>query len=146
MKKTLFILALIMVLPFGIKGQSVSDTIFEDYFLPDYIDVDNCGATLFSTGELDMRYGMTRGHYFFALTGAISGALDRAQPCYTDTLLTLKGVAIGVNHLFSTYDFFHSNLSHIVWKSEDVFYFNQLIEHYDSIPKGKLKIMNGTLD
>ncbi|MEE1301990.1 MAG: hypothetical protein UHD64_04335, partial [Bacteroidales bacterium] len=131
MKKILFILALIMVLPFGIKGQSVSDTIFEDYFLPDYIDVDNCGATLFSTGELDMRYGMTRGHYFFALTGAISDALDRAQPCYTDTLLTLKGVAIGTNHLFSTYDIFHSNLSHIVWGSEEVFYFNQLIEHYD---------------
>ena len=146
MKKILFILALIMVLPFGIKGQSVSDTIFEDYFLPDYIDVDNCGATLFSTGELDMRYGMTRGHYFFALTGAISDALDRAQPCYTDTLLTLKGVAIGTNHLFSTYDIFHSNLSHIVWGSEEVFYFNQLIEHYDSIPKGKLKIMNGTLN
>ncbi|MEE0889720.1 MAG: T9SS type A sorting domain-containing protein [Bacteroidales bacterium] len=148
MKKVLFILALVIVLPFGTKGQSVSDTIFEDYFLPDYIDIDNCGLTLFSTGELDMRYGMTRGHSFFSLTGAISGTLDRAQPCYTDTLLTLKGVAIGVNHLFSTYDIFYSNLSHIVWETEGLSpaYFNQWIEHYDSIPKGKLKIMNGTLD
>ena len=148
MKKILFILALVIVLPFGMKGQSVSDTIFEDYFLPDFIDVENCGLTLFSTGEFDMRCGMARGHSFFSLTGGITSSLDRAQPCYTDTLLTVKGVAIGVNQLYSTYDIFHSNLSHIVWGSEGIppIYFNRLIEHYDSIPKGKLKIMNGTLD
>ena len=148
MKKTLFILALIMALPFGMKGQSVSDTIFEDYFLPDFIEVENCGLTLFSTGVFDMRCGMARGHSFFSETGGIASSLDRAQPCYTDTLLTVKGVAIGVNQLYSTYDIFHSNLSHIVRGSEGIpsIYFNRLIEHYDSIPKGKLKIMNGTLD
>ena len=148
MKKILFILALVIVLPFGTKGQSVSDTIFEDYFLPDFIEVENCGLTLFSTGVFDMRCGMARGHSFFSETGGIASSLDRAQPCYTDTLLTVKGVAIGVNQLYSTYDIFHSNLSHIVRGSEGIpsIYFNRLIEHYDSIPKGKLKIMNGTLD
>ncbi len=38
MKKTLFILAILFCFTI-VKGQNVSDTIFDDYFLPDYIDV-----------------------------------------------------------------------------------------------------------
>ena len=42
MKKSLFILAILFCFTI-VKGQNVSDTIFDDYFLPDFIDGERWG-------------------------------------------------------------------------------------------------------
>ena len=107
MKKVLFILAFIMLTSSIVKSQNI-----ENYFLPDFIDVENCGLVEFNSVE-DTWLFLARGHHYFITTGLgaiypnssvegyIPGVLDRAQPCYTDTLLTVIGVAIGVNRFAS---------------------------------------------
>ncbi|MEE1225849.1 MAG: hypothetical protein UHM08_01975 [Bacteroidales bacterium] len=99
MKKVLFILAFIMLTSFVVKSQNT-----ENYYLPDFIDVDYCGSlSFYDTASIDTQTYMARNHYYFFATGyypGISQRLDRAQPCYTDTLLTVQGIAIGVNNRF----------------------------------------------
>ena len=167
MKKSLFILAILFCFTI-VKGQNVSDTIFDDYFLPDYIDVEGCGSADFYEG-LDSsliaggpanNYYMKRGHYNFFGSGAgifseeqgtwVPYILDRAQPCYTDTLLTIKGVALGV--YYPRIGNYHMNQKMKVILFEANNYNStiptndSLLGIYNSIPKGKLKIMNGTLE
>ena len=105
MKKVLFILAFIMLTSFVVKSQNT-----ENYYLPDFIDVEYCSSFLFyDQTDYNISHHMARNHYNFWVTGASyeteqgdygnnSGVLDRAQPCYTDTLLTVRGIAIGINY------------------------------------------------
>jgi hypothetical protein len=75
--------------------------------------------------------------------------LDRAQPCYTDTLLTIKGVAVGIYYPYDNpyvdtkmrYILYEANYATNPYPSYDYF-----LGIYNSNPKGKLKIMNGTLE
>ena len=110
MKKLVFLLAAVLFSSLIMRSQNVLDTIFDKYFLPDFIDVELCGSLLFydQTGD-NINTHMARNHYAFDVTGRTydsidggwgrnSGVLDRAQPCYTDTLLTVKGIAVGVNY------------------------------------------------
>ncbi len=71
MKKSLFILAILFCFTI-VKGQNVSDTIFDDYFLPDFIDVEGCGDVRFYDNIDSLNYPyegnnfcLKRGHYFF---------------------------------------------------------------------------------
>ena len=76
MKKSLIILAILFCFTI-VKGQNVSDTIFDDYFLPDFIDVEGCCDVHFheGLGGPSNNYWMKRGHYFFAETGLVCGIL-----------------------------------------------------------------------
>ena len=163
MKKTLFILV-VLFCAIIVKGQNVSDTIFDDYFLPDYIDVEGCAQVMFSDINEDPMYeGMVRNHYYFSCQGApfryngqeYSGVLDRAQPCYTDTLLTIKGIAIGVhNYIYEWVESYYTKLTFILRGIGMTQYnycidaqrYNDALNSYNSNPKGKLKIMNDRLD
>ncbi|MBO7277212.1 MAG: T9SS type A sorting domain-containing protein [Bacteroidales bacterium] len=163
MKKTLFILVVLFCATI-VKGQNVSDTIFDDYFLPDYIDVEGCAQVMFSDINEDPMYeGMVRNHYYFSYQGGpfryngqeYSGVLDRAQPCYTDTLLTIKGIAIGVhNYIYEWVESYYTKLTFILRGIGMTGYnycidaqrYNDALNSYNSNPKGKLKIMNDRLD
>ena len=159
MKKVLFILAFIMLTSSIVKSQNI-----ENYFLPDFIDVENCGLVEFNTG--DTWLSLARGHHCFVSTGYggiypnsnleeygyIAGVLDRAQPCYTDTLLTVKGVAIGVNRFFvmpydGPFEFLtkFTFINPVDQGSLEMTY-QENLNLYNSIQKGKLKLMNATLD
>ena len=159
MKKVLFILAILFCFTI-VKGQNVSDTIFDDYFLPDYIDVEGCASARFyeEIGGLADNYYMKRGHYFFSETGRwyldyylpeYPYILDRAQPCYTDTLLTIKGVAVGVYYPYNN-PYVDSKMGLILYEASHATSpypsYDYFVGIYNSNPKGKLKIMNGTLE
>jgi hypothetical protein len=157
MKKSVFILVAVLVSSFVIKAQNSNPP--NDYFLPDFIDVENCGLVEFNSVE-DTWLFLARGHHYFITTGLggiypnssvegyIPGVLDRAQPCYTDTLLTVIGVAIGVNRFASGIG---SSLTKFTFinpidqGSLDITY-QENLNLYNSIQKGKLKLMNATLD
>ena len=159
MKKLVFLLAAVLFSSLIMRSQNVLDTIFDKYFLPDFIDVELCGSLLFydQTGD-NINTHMARNHYAFDVTGRTydsidggwgrnSGVLDRAQPCYTDSLLTVKGIAVGVNYhtLFKRVQ--DSTLCKIILllNHQDI---SQINYHnaYNSKPKGKLKLMNNTLN
>ena len=147
MKKVLFILAFIMLTSSIVKSQNT-----ENYYLPDFIDVDYCGSlSFYDTTSIDTQTFMARNHYYFYTTGCfgdIIQRLDRAQPCYTDTLLTVKGIAIGVNNrrmlrLLEGADFPVPSLRVAMIAGDG----NPIdIEFYSSNPKGKLRLMNNTLN
>jgi hypothetical protein len=157
MKKSVFILVAVLLTSFTVKAQNSNPP--NDYFLPDFIDVENCGLVEFNSVE-DTWLFLARGHHFFITTGLggiypnssveghIPGVLDRAQPCYTDTLLTVIGVAIGVNRFASGIG---SSLTKFTFinpidqGSLDITY-QENLNLYNSIQKGKLKLMNATLD
>jgi hypothetical protein len=148
MKKSVFILVAVLLCGTVANSQNISDTLFNDYFLPDYIDVDSCGYTNFYSTD-DIYCNLARGHYFFYTTGYgvqinhqnYSGVLDRAQPCYTDTLLTIKGIAIGVNNMeASFYDYV--KLRYLFGNVNNTL---NLTELYNTKPKGKLRVMDSTL-
>ena len=157
MKKIVIIFTLIVACAFTVKAQNSNPP--NDYFLPDFIDVENCGLVEFNSVE-DTWLFLARGHHFFITTGLggvypnssvegyIPGVLDRAQPCYTDTLLTVIGVAIGVNRFASGIG---SSLTKFTFinpidqGSLDITY-QENLNLYNSIQKGKLKLMNATLD
>ena len=157
MKKIVIIFTLIVACAFTVKAQN-TDTIFNDYFLPDFIDVENCGLVEFNSVE-DTWLFLARGHHYFITTGLggiypnssvegyIPGVLDRAQPCYTDTLLTVIGVAIGVNRFASGIGSLtkFTFINPIDQGSLDITY-QENLNLYNSIQKGKLKLMNATLD
>ncbi len=161
MKKSVIILAIIFCFTI-VKGQNVSDTIFDDYFLPDFIDVEGCGDVRFheelgsNLPDYNNNFLLKRGHHFFLGSGHwhLDGTfypfiLDRAQPCYTDTLLTIKGVAVGVYYPYDNpyvdtkmrYILYEANYATAPYPTYDYF-----LGIYNSNPKGKLKIMNGTLE
>ncbi|MEE1272150.1 MAG: T9SS type A sorting domain-containing protein [Bacteroidales bacterium] len=156
MKKVLFILVAVLVSSFVIKGQNSNPP--NDYFLPDFIDVENCGLVEFNSVE-DTWLFLARGHHYFITTGLgaiypnssvegyIPGVLDRAQPCYTDTLLTVIGVAIGVNRFASGIGSLtkFTFINPLDQGSLDITY-QENLNLYNSIQKGKLKLMNATLD
>ena len=165
MKKSLFILAILFCFTI-VKGQNVSDTIFDDYFLPDFIDVEGCGDVRFYDNIDSLNYPyegnnfcLKRGHYFFLESGLwmysfeqgtlMPYILDRAQPCYTDTLLTIKGVAVGVYAPFVN-PYVDPKMRHILWEAYNASYpypsYDYFVGIYNSNPKGKLKIMNSTLE
>jgi hypothetical protein len=157
MKKSVFILVAVLLTSFTVKAQNSNPP--NDYFLPDFIDVENCGLVEFNSVE-DTWLFLARGHHYFITTGLggiypnssvegyIPGVLDRAQPCYTDTLLTVIGVAIGVNRFASGIG---SSLTKFTFinpidqGSLDITY-QENLNLYNSIQKGKLKLMNATLD
>ena len=147
MKKVLFILAFIMFTSSMVKSQNT-----ENYYLPDFIDVEYCGSlSFYDTTSIDTQTFMARNHYFFGVTGInknLKQRLDRAQPCYTDTLLTVQGIAIGVNNRRMLRILEGANFSipslrvvMVVGDGEPVD-----INFYSSIPKGKLRLMNNTLN
>ena len=146
MKKVLFISAFVVFVFFFAKGQNI-----ENYYLPDFIDVEYCGSLSFydETG-VNYQYFMARNHYSFWNTGSnmnVFQILDRAQPCYTDTLLTVQGIAIGVNYKELLYQAPGANYYNIaLLLTEERRAFRDLIDIYNSIPKGKLKLMNSTLN
>jgi hypothetical protein len=143
MKKSVFILVAVLFTFFVAKAQN-----FENYYLPDFIDVEYCASLLFydETG-VNINDYMARNHYSFLTTGinvCINQRLDRAQPCYTDTLLTVKGIAIGVNNrrlLMVVNNSPSLKESMIVHESYAID-----ADYYDGIPKGKLRLMNNTLN
>ena len=147
MKKLLFILVAVLFTSSIVKSQNT-----ENYYLPDFIDVENCASLLFyDTTGVDIQNYMARNHYCFTTTGCSPGIiqrLDRAQPCYTDTLLTVKGIAIGVNNrrmlrLLEGADFPVPSLRVVMVMGDG----EQIdINYYNSIPKGKLRLMNNTLN
>ena len=148
MKKLLFILAFVMLTSFTVKGQDV-----ENYFLPDFMDVEYCGSlSFYDTTSIDTQYYMARNHYCFFGTGqdlGVTQVLDRAQPCYTDTLLTVQGVAIGVNYrrvLRGMVENVYPKIALIVNDGLFCYYHNNPIYYYNSTPKGKLRLMNSTLN
>jgi hypothetical protein len=147
MKKALFILAFIMLTSFVVKSQNT-----ENYYLPDFIDVEYCGSlSFYDTTSIDTQMFMARDHYYFYATGYyknINQRLDRAQPCYTDTLLTVQGIAIGVNNRFFINSLQNAafpapslRVAMITGKGNPID-----IEFYSSTPKGKLRLMNNTLN
>lgn len=147
MKKLLFILVAVLFTSSIVKSQNT-----ENYYLPDFIDVENCASLLFyDTTGVDIQNYMARNHYCFTTTGCYPGIiqrLDRAQPCYTDTLLTVKGIAIGVNNrrmlrLLEGADFPVPSLR-VAMIMGDGYPID--IEFYSSNPKGKLRLMNNTLN
>ena len=146
-----------MLTSFVVKSQNT-----ENYYLPDFIDVEYCSSLLFydQTGD-NISHHMARNHYNFWITGASyeteqgdygnnSGVLDRAQPCYTDTLLTVRGIAIGINYRqllelidkdeYSKIFLLYSDRYMTICQTADP------ISYYNSTPKGKLKLMNNTLN
>ncbi len=156
MKKIAFILVIVLCSSFIVKAQNVLDTIFDKYFLPDFIDVEYCNSLLFYDTINNTQDYMARNHYCFSRTGGsfrtedtrygiLSGVLDRAQPCYTDTLLTVKGIAIGVNYrrLLSFIDSTNFKIK-LLFNNEAAYM--DIQEYYNSIPKGKLKLMDSMLD
>ena len=163
MKKTVFILIAVLSTFFVSKAQNVSDTIFNDYYLPDFIDVEHCSSLLFydETDSNTNNY-MARNHYNFWMTGGSyetehggygdsSGVLDRAQPCYTDTLLTIKGIAIGVDYRQLLREIVRDEYSKILLLYSQRYMpicqtNSDPISYYSSTPKGKLKLMNNTLN
>ena len=142
MKKSVFILVAVLVSSFVIKGQNSNPP--NNYFLPDYIDVDFCSSAFNYYSENEV-CRLTRGHFHFLSTGQGNSVLDRAQPCYTDTLLTIQGVAVGVNLKMMIASDLSNDYSLTSWQKK------QLIcptenQELINIPKGKLKIMNSTLE
>jgi hypothetical protein len=156
MKKSVFILVAVLLTSFTVKAQNSNPP--NDYFLPDFIDVENCGLVEFNSVE-DTWLFLARGHHYFITTGLggiypnssvegyIPGVLDRAQPCYTDTLLTVIGVAIGVNRFASGIGSLtkFTFINPLDQGSLDITY-QENLNLYNSIQKGKLKLMNATLD
>ena len=156
MKKIVIIFTLIVACAFTVKAQNSNPP--NDYFLPDFIDVENCGLVEFNSVE-DTWLFLARGHHYFITTGLgaiypnssvegyIPGVLDRAQPCYTDTLLTVIGVAIGVNRFASGIGSLtkFTFINPLDQGSLDITY-QENLNLYNSIQKGKLKLMNATLD
>ena len=147
MKKALFILAFIMLTSFVVKSQNT-----ENYYLPDFIDVEYCNSlSFYDTTSFDTQTYMARNHYYFYATGRSQGInqrLDRAQPCYTDTLLTVQGIAIGVNNRVLIKSLQHAafpvpslRVAMIAGDGNPID-----IEFYSSTPKGKLRLMNNTLN
>ena len=144
MKKSVFILVAVLVSSFVIKGQNSNPP--NNYFLPDYIDVDFCSSAFNYYNENELCV-LTRGHFHFLSTGQGNSVLDRAQPCYTDTLLTIQGVAVGVNLTMNILEEYILSEQYMTpqakiklissWEA----YFN-----FATASKGKLKIMNSTLD
>ncbi|MEE1220929.1 MAG: T9SS type A sorting domain-containing protein [Bacteroidales bacterium] len=143
MKKSVFILIVVLLTSSIVKSQNI-----ENYYLPDFIDVENCASLLFyDETSVNISNYMARNHYSFYTTGwdaimyNLEQRLDRAQPCYTDTLLTVKGIAIGVNnrYLLSSSDIPSLKKAMVVHEAT-------YPDHYDGIPKGKLKLMNNTLN
>ena len=139
MKKSVFILIVVLLTSSIVKSQNI-----ENYYLPDFIDVENCASLLFyDETSVNISNYMARNHYSFYTTGwdaimyNLEQRLDRAQPCYTDTLLTVKGIAIGVNnrYLLSSIDIPSLKKAMVVHEST-------YPDYYDGIPKGKLKLMN----
>ncbi len=142
MKKSVFILVAVLVSSFVVKGQNSNPP--NNYFLPDYIDVDFCSSA-FNYYNENEHNRLTRGHFHFLATGIGNRIVDRAQPCYTDTLLTIQGVAVGVNlkmalaeDLSNDYSLTSQQKKQLICPFEN----QELI----NAPKGKLKIMNNTLD
>ena len=143
MKKTLFILVTILFCCEITKSQNTNPP--DNYFLPDYIDVDFCSSAFNYYNENEL-CALTRGLFHFLSTGQGNSVLDRAQPCYTDTLLTIQGVAVGVNlkmgqtltDLSEGYQLSSYHKKMLVYPENN----QELI----NIPKGKLKIMNSTLE
>ena len=141
MKKSVFILVAVLLSSFIVKGQNSNPP--NNYFLPDYIDVDFCSSA-FNYYNYTEHNGLTRGHFHFLSTGQGHKILDRAQPCYTDTLLTIQGVAVGVNlgmghpDLSEFYQLSSYQKKVLICPPENIEGIN--------ISKGKLKIMNNTLD
>jgi hypothetical protein len=86
MKKTLFILVAILFCSVITKSQTTTPP--DNYFLPDYIDVDYCSSAFNYYNENELQQ-LTRGYFHFLNSGGGNAVLDRAQPCYTDTLLTI---------------------------------------------------------
>ena len=156
MKKIVIIFTLIVACAFTVKAQNSNPP--NDQFLPDFIDVENCGLVEFNSVE-DTWLFLARGHHYFITTGLgaiypnssvegyIPGVLDRAQPCYTDTLLTVIGVAIGVNRFASGIGSLtkFTFINPLDQGSLDITY-QENLNLYNSIQKGKLKLMNATLD
>ena len=70
--------------------------------MPDFIDIDSCVSTNFLNLENSFYNYINIEYCCFVTTGVFyyndyqSYVFDRAQPCYTDTILTIKGVSIGV--------------------------------------------------
>ena len=147
MKKSVFILVAVLLTSSIVKSQNT-----ENYYLPDFIDVDYCGSlSFYDTASIDTQTYMARNHYYFYTTGCYPGIiqrLDRAQPCYTDTLLTVKGIAIGVNkrrllRILEGAAFPVPSLRVAMIAGDG----NPIdIEFYSSTPKGKLRLMNNTLN
>ncbi len=148
MKKVLFILAFVMLTSFTVKGQDI-----ENYFLPDFIDVEYCGSlSFYDTTSIDTQTYMARNHYFVFATGDYAGIkqqqLDRAQPCFTDTLLTVQGIAIGVNNRRMLKILQNSSIPLMYLKSYMIVQEAHMenANYYNSVPKGKLRLMNSTLN
>ena len=147
MKKVLFILVTVLLTSSMLKSQNT-----ENYYLPDFIDVDYCGSlSFYDTTSIDTQTFMARNHYYFYTTGCYPGIiqrLDRAQPCYTDTLLTVQGIAIGVNNrrmlrILEGAAFPVPSLRVAMIAGDG----NPIdIEFYSSTSKGKLRLMNNTLN
>ena len=148
MKKVLFILAFVMLTSFTVKGQDI-----ENYFLPDFIDVEYCGSlSFYDTTSIDTQTYMARNHYFVFATGDYADIkqqqLDRAQPCFTDTLLTVQGIAIGVNNRRMLKILQNSSIPLMYLKSYMIVQEAHMenANYYNSVPKGKLRLMNSTLN
>ena len=156
MKKIAFILIVILFSNAITKAQE-TDTVFNDYFLSPY----NCGDLNFKNNTWDnydsngiFYYYLVQNHYRFELIGGglywWTNRLDRAQPCYTDTILTIKGVSIGVCPKFYNIEG-EKKLPLIVYLN-DVYgsmiecVLDTLQSHYQNFDKGKLKIMNDSLN
>jgi hypothetical protein len=69
MKKIVFLLVAVLFSSLIMRSQNVLDTIFDKYFLPDFIDVEYCGSLLFydQTGY-NINTHMARNHYAFDVT------------------------------------------------------------------------------
>ena len=168
MKKAIYFLVSVLFLSFVARSQS-DDTIFNDYFLPDFIDIDSCVSTNFLNLENSFYNYINIEYCCFVTTGVFyyndyqSYVFDRAQPCYTDTLLRIQGIAVGVNYLFYpmnnieqpiSQEHFPSfqkveaicPISQVIQGEETEIQANILKENYNNIEKGKLKIMNHTLE
>ena len=147
MKKAVFILIAVLFTSSMVKSQNT-----ENYYLPDFIDVEYCSSlSFYDTTSFDTQTYMARDHYYFYVAGYCQGIkqrLDRAQPCYTDTLLTVQGIAIGVNNrvLIKSLQNVASpvpslRVAMIAGDGNPID-----IEFYSSTPKGKLRLMNNTLN
>lgn len=147
MKKVLFILVAVLFTSSMVKSQNI-----ENYYLPDFIDVEYCGSlSFYDTTSIDTQFYMARDHYYFYATGYyknIIQRLDRAQPCYTDTLLTVQGIAIGVNKRRLLREVQGSAVPLINLKAGLILQEGRCLDtnYYNSIPKGKLRLMNNTLN
>ncbi len=142
MKKSVFILVAVLVSSFVIKGQNTNPP--NNYFLPDYIDVDFCSSAFNYYNENEV-CRLTRGHFHFLAAGSGYQVLDRAQSCYTDTLLTIQGVAVGVNLKMMIASDLSNDYSLTSWQKKQLICPPENTELINA-PKGKLKIMNSTLD